>query len=316
MILRRRLLAGAALAALSAPIAVLAQEVAADDIVVTGTRGGTRTILDSPVPIDVVTSAELVRSDSNGEVAQALQTLTPAFNFPRQSNSGAGDTVRAAQLRGLSPDQVLVLVNGKRYHTTSTPNLDTKVGRGTAPVDFNTLPLNALARIEVLRDGAGAQYGSDAIAGVINAGLDRIDQGGSIGVSYGQNLTKPGAIGQTLRDGQTFTVDAKLGTKLGEGGFLSIGGDYLFQQGTNRAGRDQGGQFLTNGSYSDPRNDQFFGKRLFKVGDPRVEGGHLWYNSEIPLGSATLYSFGIGHYREASWRELFPLAGVECRSRF
>lgn len=277
----------------------------ANDIVVTGVRGQERTVLDSPVPVDVFSSEQITQSGTTGEVAQALQNITPSFNFPRQSNSGAGDTVRAAQLRGLSPDQVLVLVNGKRYHTTSTPNLDTKIGRGTAPVDFNTLPLNGIGRIEVLRDGAGAQYGSDAIAGVVNVGLDRLSSGGSVGVTYGLNVTEPGVIDKTLTDGSTILVDAKFGTKLGESGFLTVGGDFLYQQGTNRAGFDEGGQFLTNGSYTDPRNDPFFGQRLFRVGDPQVTGGHIFYNAETDIGGATFYSFGVGHYREATGANFF-----------
>ncbi|KPF58450.1 hypothetical protein IP88_16545 [alpha proteobacterium AAP81b] len=296
----------AAPAMAQAPATAAAEAETAADIIVTGSRAAVRTVLDSAVPVDVLTAAEITQSGSTGELAQALQNITPSFNFPRQSNSGTGDAVRAAQLRGLSPDQTLVLVGGKRYHNTSVPNLDTKIGRGTAPVDFNTLPLNAIGRIEVLRDGAGAQYGSDAIAGVVNVGLDRLSSGGSIGVTYGLNITDPDAIRETLTDGNTVLVDAKLGFKLGgDGGFLTIGGDYLFQQGTNRAGYDQGGQFLTNGSYSDPRNDQFFGQRLFKVGDPRVSGGHLWYNAEVPLGDATLYSFGIGHLRSARGANFF-----------
>lgn len=277
----------------------------ADTIIVTGSRAKGRTVLDSPVPVDVLTAAEVTQSGTGGELAQALQNITPSFNFPRQSNSGVGDTVRAAQLRGLSPDQTLVLVGGKRYHTTSVPNLDTKIGRGTAPVDFNTLPINAIGRIEVLRDGAGAQYGSDAIAGVVNVGLDRLSSGGSISVTYGLNITNPDAINQNLTDGNTVVVDAKAGFKLGDGGFLTVGGDYIYQQGTNRAGFDQGGQFLTNGSYSDPRNDRFFGQRLFKVGDPALDSGHLWYNAELPLGDVTLYSFGIGHFRRATGANFF-----------
>lgn len=277
----------------------------AADIVITGVRGQERTVLDSPVPVDVFTAEQIAQSGTTGEFAQALQNITPSFNFPRQSNSGAGDTVRAAQLRGLSPDQVLLLVNGKRYHTTSTPNLDTKIGRGTAPVDFNTLPLNGIGRIEVLRDGAGAQYGSDAVAGVVNIGLDRLSSGGSIGVTYGLNVTNPSVIDETLTDGGTLLIDAKIGTKLGESGFLTIGGDFLHQQGTNRAGYDDGGQFLTNGSYSDSRNDPFFGQRLFRVGDPEVTGGHLFYNAETAIGAATFYSFGVAHYREALGANFF-----------
>ena len=276
-----------------------------DLIVVTGVRGANRTVLDSPVPIDVLAGADVAQAASVGETAQALQNLTPSLNFPRQSNSGAGDTVRAAQLRGLSPDQTLVLVNGRRYHTTSTPNLDTKIGRGTTPVDLNTIPVNAIGRVEVLRDGAGAQYGSDAIAGVINIGLERLRQGGSVGISYGLNVTRPGAIDENLRDGKTTVIDAKLGTGLGENGFLTVGGDFIWQQGTNRAGFDDGGNFLTNGSYSDPRNFPFFGQRLFKVGDPRVRSGHLWYNAEALTGDLTLYSFAILHRRKAEGANFF-----------
>ena len=276
-----------------------------DAIVVTGTRGAPRTVLDSPVPIDVLTGEQISDAGTSGEVAQALQLVTPSLNFPRQSNSGAGDAIRAAQLRGLSPDQTLVLVNGRRYHTTSTPNLETKVGRGTTPVDLNTIPVNAIRRVEVLRDGAGAQYGSDAIAGVVNIVLDRLDSGGSVGISHGLNITKPGAIDETLKDGRTTVVDAKIGAKLGSDGFLTVGGDYIWQEGTNRAGFDQGGQFLTGGSYTDPRNDRFFGQRLFKVGDPKMRGGHLWLNSEAALGTATAYATAIFHSRKARGSNFF-----------
>jgi len=308
-----RLLIGAALAALASGGAAFAQDTQSpagteggDEILVIGTRASNRTVTDSPVPVDVFSAEAVTQAAQLGEVPEALATLVPSFNFPRQSNSGAGDTVRAAQLRGLSPDQTLVLVNGRRYHATSSPNIDTKIGRGTTPVDLNTLPANAISRVEVLRDGAGAQYGSDAIAGVINFGLDRLDHGGSVGVSWGLNLTDPSAIGQSIADGRTWVVDAKLGTKLGNaGGFLTVGGDYIAQQGTNRAGFDEGGQFLSNGSYTDPRNDRFFGQRLFKVGDPRVRAGHLWYNAELPVGDLTLYSYGIGNIRRAEGANFF-----------
>lgn len=303
------LLATVGLARAQVPPAAAAAPTAAPDgqdpIVVTGTRTRGRTALDSPVPVDVLTSAQLLQAGVQGEVAQALQLLAPSLNFPRQSTSGTGDTVRAAQLRGLSPDQTLVLVNGRRYHTTATINLDTKIGRGTSPVDLNTLPLNAIGRAEVLRDGAGAQYGSDAIAGVINLVLDR-EPGTTVNGSLGWNYTEPGVLnGERLSDGLTANAGLKTGVKLGERGFLVVGGDYLYQQGTNRAGFDQGGQFLSGGSYTDPRNDPFFGQRLFKVGDPRVEGFHLFYNAELPTGALTLYSYGVGHYREALGANFF-----------
>ena len=300
------LAAGSGTAIAQADDAPAGPDPADSEITVIGTRAPNRSVLDSPVPIDVIRGDAIRQAGATGELAQSLQQLVPAFNFPRQSNSGVGDTVRAAQLRGLSPDQVLVLVNGKRYHPTSTPALDTKIGRGTAPVDLNTLPINGVGRLDVLRDGAGAQYGSDAIAGVINIGLDRMDHGVAAGVTYGQTVTEPGAIGRTLHDGRTVTADVKFGTRLGQDGFLTVGGDYTHQQGTNRAGFDQGGQFLSNGSYTDPRNDAFFGRRLFKVGDPRVDGGHLWYNAETRVGEGlTLYSFGIGHVRRSIGANFF-----------
>ncbi|WP_171009469.1 TonB-dependent receptor [Sphingomonas sp. 2SG] len=312
--MRQRLLVGVAAIWLVAGGSARAQEAHPDDdgeaaradITVIGTRAAGRGTTDSPVPIDVIRGDAIRQAGANGELAQSLATLLPAFNFPRQSNSGVGDTVRAAQLRGLSPDQILVLVNGKRYHPTATTALDAKIGRGTAPVDFNTLPVGGVARLDVLRDGAGAQYGSDAIAGVVDIGLDRLDHGAAAGITYGGNVTRPDALDRTLHDGRTAVIDLKAGTRLGETGFLTLGGDYGRQQGTNRAGYDRGGQYLSNGSYADPRNDAFFGRRLFKVGDPRVDSGHLWFNAESAGDDGvTLYSFGILHLREAAGANFF-----------
>ena len=129
-----------------------------EEIIVIGTRSSPRTALDTAVPVDVVSSRDLESTGAvAGELGQALVAVAPSFYFPRQSNSGTSDLVRAGQLRGLSPDQMLVLVNGKRRHTSSVVHTETKIGRGTAAVDFNTIPLNAVSRIEILRDGAGAQ---------------------------------------------------------------------------------------------------------------------------------------------------------------
>ena len=149
-----------------------------------------------------------------GEFCQPLQNLVPSFNFQRQSNSGAADIVRPAQLRGISPDQVLVLVNGKRRHTTSITGIDAKVGRGTSPVDFNSIPTNAIGRVEILRDGAGAQYGSDAIAGVINIILDERPQGVETKFSYGGHITDFDPTGQSITDGGTLTASGSAGLPL------------------------------------------------------------------------------------------------------
>lgn len=140
-----------------------------EEITAIGTRSPNRSVEDSPVPVDIITAADIARSPNiGGELGSLIQSAVPSFSMPRQSNSDQTDIVRSAQLRGLSPDQVLVLVNGKRRHINSVISTESKVGRGSAAVDFNNIPTSAIERIEVLRDGAAAQYGSDAIAGVIN----------------------------------------------------------------------------------------------------------------------------------------------------
>ena len=170
--------------ALALPVAAQTREADGatrlDAVIVTGTRAVDRTVLESTSPIDVLDADDLRRAGAvNGELGSALQALLPSFNIPRQSNSGGADHIRAAQLRGLSPDQVLVLINGKRRHVSSLVSTGSKTGRGTTPVDFNAIPLSAIKRIEVLRDGAGAQYGADAVAGVINIILDDAGDGGA-----------------------------------------------------------------------------------------------------------------------------------------
>ena len=161
-----------------------------EEIVTIGTRSQTRAVEDSLVPVDIITADDLVRSPNiAGELGGLLQAAVASFSMPRQSNSGYTDIVRSAQLRGLSPDQVLVLVNGKRRHVNSVISTESKVGRGSAAVDFNNIPTSAIERIEVLRDGAAAQYGSDAIAGVINIVLKDNAEGGNISVSYGGHIT-------------------------------------------------------------------------------------------------------------------------------
>jgi iron complex outermembrane receptor protein len=136
-------------------------------VAVIGSRSEERTVVDAPAPIDVLTSAD-IRATGRTETAQMIQALAPSFNFPRMSIGDGTDHVRPATLRGLGADQVLVLINGKRRHTSALVNVNGSIGRGQAAVDLNAIPASMIDRIEVLRDGASAQYGSDAIAGVIN----------------------------------------------------------------------------------------------------------------------------------------------------
>ncbi|WP_439477954.1 TonB-dependent receptor plug domain-containing protein [Brevundimonas sp.] len=259
------------------------------EIVVTGSRLPSRTATESPAPIDVLSREDLVSTGAVGdELGQAISVLAPSFNFPRQSNSGTSDHIRAGQLRGLSPDQTLVLVNGRRRHPSAIVNTETKIGRGTAAVDLNTIPLGAVARVEVLRDGAGAVYGSDAIAGVINVILDERPSGLEFSTSYGFHRTEVDPIDQTLTDGETFTLSASGGMALGDGGFLRGGVDYRDRNATNRAGFDQIPFFIA----PTPANLALAGGRNYAEGDPAVEAVNLWINAAIPLAGGELYGFG------------------------
>ena len=136
---------------------------ALEQVVVTGTRVANRSALDTPVPVDVI-PADTLQNLGVTEINQALSVALPSFNFPRPGLTDGTDTVRPATLRGLAPDQTLVLVNGKRRHSAALVNVNGTIGRGAASADLNTIPNNAISAIEVLRDGASAQYGSDAIA--------------------------------------------------------------------------------------------------------------------------------------------------------
>src|SRR3712207_5748662 len=154
-------------------------------IVVTGTRRSDRTVADSPVPIDVIGS-EAIGNTGQTETNRILNQLVPSFNFPQPSIADGSDAIRPATLRGLGPDQTLVLVNGKRRHVSALLNINGTVGRGSAAVDMNLIPGIAIGSVEVLRDGAAAQYGSDAIAGVINIQMKNATQGGRASLTYGK----------------------------------------------------------------------------------------------------------------------------------
>jgi iron complex outermembrane receptor protein len=257
------------IASLAPPVA-LAQNAqspapAADDlqtVVVTGTRSLNRRTLDSESPVDVIGSKEL-QSTGSGELATVLSRLLPSMNFPRPSGADASDAVRPAQLRGLSPDQTLVLVNGKRRHTSAVVNVNGTLGRGSAPVDLNAIPLAAIERIEVLRDGAAAQYGSDAIAGVVNIILKKGAEGGEAEVVYGQ---------YDYGDGEQATVRGSAGFKLGQDGWVRVAIEAADRNATNRA-------------FADPRPSA--GPRQGTVtqryGDPDSRPRTLFVNSQVRI---------------------------------
>ena len=160
------------------------------EIAVIGSRFGERSVTDSSVPVDVVSGEELLATGQS-ELGKAIQEAVPSFNFSNSSISDGTNSVRPATLRGLGPDQVLVLINGKRRHGSALIHVNTSVGRGTAGTDMNAIPISAIERVEVLRDGAPAQYGSDAVAGVINIVL-RQDYEGALKVLYGSTYQGDG----------------------------------------------------------------------------------------------------------------------------
>ena len=193
-----------------------------------------RTNVNSLVPIDVISAKEL-KSFPQFDVTQILNYIAPSFSSNRQTVADGTDHIDPASLRGLGPDQVLVLVNGKRRHTTALVNINGTFGRGTVGTDMNSIPVAAIERIEVLRDGAAAQYGSDAIAGVINIVLKK-ETPLLVSTLYGQS--KSNALGRSHTDGQTYQVDASKGWNLNNKGFVSLAAQYLDRGATNRGGLD------------------------------------------------------------------------------
>lgn len=243
-------------------------------VIVTGTRAQERTASASLSPIDVI-SGDALRNSGSGELGAVLAKLIPSINFPRPSLVDGAELTRPAQLRGLSPDQVLVLVNGKRRHTSAFINLGGAVGRGSAPADLNAIPLSAIERIEVLRDGASARYGSDAIAGVINVILKRDDSGGTVSTRYGQY--KKG-------DGIQRQVAGNSGFALGENGFINLSAEGANNDYTDRAGDDFRAASIGSSTY---------GQHVFRQGEPASEEGKIQFNSEYRFNDAAeFYSFG------------------------
>ncbi|MGH6999858.1 MAG: TonB-dependent receptor plug domain-containing protein, partial [Phenylobacterium sp.] len=187
-------------------------------------------------------NAQALQQRGTTELATALATAVPSITFPRPSNTDGTDAIRPATLRGQGPDQTLVLVNGTRRHATALVNTNGSVGRGSAAVDLNAIPSTAIDRIEVLRDGASAQYGSDAIAGVINMRLREAASGGGLSVTYGSYLTSfDGYYGRKddISDGATTTVSGWQGLSFLGDGFLTLSAEYRSRENTNRSDIDK-----------------------------------------------------------------------------
>jgi len=277
-----------------------------DASVVTGTRMSDRTVANAPVPVDVLTAAEIKQTGAV-ETSQILQMLAPSFNFPRPTISDGTDHVRPSMLRGLGPDQVLVLIDGKRRHTSALVNVNGTIGRGSTGVDLNAIPAASIERIEILRDGAAAQYGSDAIAGVINIIL-KSDPVTDFGVQVGSSYTKLENYPEDkhLTDGDVTSIDASTGMNLTGGGFVHLTGQYNNRGSTNRSLPDKRVQYFAG----DPKNtDPNFSNRIvFRQGDAHVNDVGFVLNAAMPTMSngAQIYASGIGGRRNGqgagNWR--------------
>lgn len=281
------LLGAASQTALAQEVPTQATEKEIEKISIVGSRVIGRSADDLPVPVDIL-SAEALANTGQTEVGRMLQAIAPSFNFSTSAISDGTDALRPATLRGLGPDQTLVLINGKRRHQASLIHINTSVGRGTAGTDMNAIPASAIKRIEVLRDGAAAQYGSDAIAGVINIVLNDAEEGGKVAVSYGE---------YSEGDGGTTNVDFSKGFALGDDGYLNATLNLRDRNSTNRAGLHGSCQFsgcteLDNGNFllGDPR-EATASRSTFRIGDADSEQLGLTLNAGYGLGDGELYSF-------------------------
>jgi len=210
-----------------------------NDVVVVGSRNhDMRSRITTAVPVDVIRVKD-IKSFAQADVAQMLTYATPSFQSARQTISDGTEHIDPAGLRGLGPDQTLILLNGKRRHNTALVNINGTVGRGSVGTDLNAIPAAAIERIEVLRDGAAAQYGSDAIAGVINVILKKEYNGFNISGMVGQNFTNvPYNGGMNIEDGLQKQIDFAGGFAKKNGSYLQVSGQWLQRDYTNRSGYD------------------------------------------------------------------------------
>ncbi|MDN3673223.1 TonB-dependent receptor [Flavobacterium branchiarum] len=279
-----------------------------DEIVVVGSRNPKKSKLETAVPVDVVNLAKIRNTTPQTTTNDILTYLIPSFNSSRQSSSDGTEHIDPASLRGLGPDQVLVLINGKRRHTTSLVNYQNTVGNGSVGTDLSAIPASAIKRIEVLRDGAAAQYGSDAIAGVINLVL-KDNAGLEANVTYGST---------SRDDGQTTNLNLNYGAKIGnKGGFINLTAEFNNRQKTNRSQNnnliifDQSAydNYFAYDFAADPAQARQIDDNLlaqnglkrddfnFQIGDAKIKNVQGFFNTSIPLNDQIEFyaSGGISH---------------------
>ncbi len=278
-----------------------------EKIAITGSRVLGRSADDLPVPIDIL-SAQVLTDTGHTELGRMLQSTAPSFNFSTSAISDGTDVLRPATLRGLGPDQTLVLINGKRRHQASLIHINPSVGRGTAGVDINAIPVSAIKRVEVLRDGAAAQYGSDAIAGVINIVLDDSSKSGLLKAAYGQ---------YSQGDGQSTQIDINKGFKLNSKGHLTASLNIQNSRPTNRAGKHGSCQFnsciaLGNELYlSEDSREIAADRTTFRIGDADIQHISFVANAGYSLSNGEMYGFITLSHRDNQSAAFFRHNGNE-----
>ncbi|TDE27098.1 TonB-dependent receptor [Flavobacterium ranwuense] len=214
------------------------------DVVVIGSRNPARTVTESAVPIDVISMKDIASQGPQVNLNQILNMVAPSFTSNTTTVADGTDHIDPAQLRGLGPDQVLVLVNGKRRHTSSLVNINGSPGRGSVGTDLNAIPAFAIEKIEVLRDGASAQYGSDAIAGVININVKKNTNKLDVALFAGSNFSKNANDHTGGNDGNNYQLDLNYGTGLGkEKSFINATASFQLRDATSRAKEVTGNLF-------------------------------------------------------------------------
>jgi iron complex outermembrane receptor protein len=247
-----------------------------DEVQLVGSRNKNRVANDSPVAIDFIDIQKTASKSSQVEINQFLQYVIPSFNATKQSGADGADHIDPATIRGLGPDQTLVLINGKRRHQSSLINLYGTRGRGNSGTDLNAIPISAIKRIELLRDGASAQYGSDAIAGVLNIVLKDTDNELNVTSTLGFNNANSNSIFLKKADGFTYKLGLNYGAKINNGGFINFTAEVLSTDNTIRPGT----------------------AAREKFGQAAVKNVSLFLNAVIPIHSNTeLYAHGGFNYK-------------------
>lgn len=246
---------------------------------VVGSKNLANTAADLSSPVDILDVKKIAGLNKQFDLPQLLQYVSGSFNSNRQLGADGTDLIDASSIHGMGPDQMLVLVNGKRRHQSSLINLGGTRGRGNTGFDFSTIPVSSIDRIEILRDGAVAQYGSDAVSGVINIVLKDNTDGLSINANGGIRKASYNRDSSSW-DGLSYNGNINYGTKIAKTGFFNVTADYNFQDHTNRAGTQA---------------DSLVRR---KFGDPKIYNGSLGYNMVVPVYKNTeIYSFGTASYR-------------------